>query len=199
MGFEKIFVRTHNNEEATKILFNAIVSDSTAASVFILGDITAMSSFDSNWVTIDSFLTCLKTRRISAYAAAGNHDYLLTSSKGEINLSKRFPDFKRNGYTVRVNSLSIILLNSNFNSLSRSEEKQQQEWYINELHNLDQDTTVRLIAVGCHHSPFSYSSIVGSDKDVREYICSAVLEIQERPAFHQRPCTYFSVLQRYRF
>jgi len=194
MGFEKIFVRTHNNEEATKIIFNAIVGDSTVASIFMLGDITAMSSFDHNWATIDSFLTDLKARRISAHAAAGNHDYLLTSSKGEANLSKRFPDFKRTGYTVQVNSLSIILLNSNFKRLSHSEKKQQLEWYINELHTLDQDTTVKLIAVGCHHSPFSNSSIVGSDKDVRDTFIQPFLKSKKSRLFisgHAHTFQYF--------
>ncbi len=121
MAFEKLFVRTHNNEEATKILLNAIVSDSTVSSIFMLGDITAMSSFDNNWATIDSFLTCLKGRGILAYAAVGNHDYLLFSNSGEANLSKRFSGFKRTGYTVRISSLAMIILNSNFKKLSHSE------------------------------------------------------------------------------
>jgi predicted phosphodiesterase len=168
MGFEKIFVRTHNNEEATKILFNTIINDSSVSSVFMLGDITAMSSFDNNWVTVDSFLTCLKTKNISAHATAGNHDYLLTSSSGEANLSKRFPDFKRTGYTVRIDSAAIILLNSNFKKLNNSEELRQQDWYVNELHSLERDSTIKLIVVGCHHSPYSNSSIVGYDEKVRD-------------------------------
>jgi hypothetical protein len=45
---------------------------------------------------------------------------------------------------------------------------QQQEWYLNELHALDQDTTIKLVAVGCHHPPFSNSSIVGHSQRVRD-------------------------------
>ncbi len=102
MWFEKIFVKTHRNEEATKILFNAIVSDATVSSVFFLGDVTAMGSFDHNWTTIDSFLTHLKVKHIPAYATPGNHDYLLFPSTGEDNFRKRFPSFNRIGYTVRT-------------------------------------------------------------------------------------------------
>jgi predicted phosphodiesterase len=168
MWFERIFVQTHRNEEATKILLNTIVSDSTVSSVFLLGDVTAMSSFDHHWTTIDSFLTYLKGRQVSSYAAAGNHDYLLSPSTGEVNLRKRFSTFRRTGYTVRISSLAIVLLNSNLGELDHSEEVQQQEWYINELHTLEQDSTIKLVAVGCHHSPFSNSTIVGHSQQVRD-------------------------------
>jgi len=168
MWFEKIFVRTHRNEEATKILLNAIINDSTVSSVFFLGDVTAMSSIDHNWTTIDSFLTYLKVRQISAYAAIGNHDYLLSPNIGETNLRKRFPDFRRTGYTVRNGFLAVVLLNSNFDELTHSEEVQQQNWYLNELQVLEQDSTIKLVAVGCHHSPFSNSTIVGHSQQVRD-------------------------------
>jgi predicted phosphodiesterase len=168
MWFEKIFVRTHRNEEATKILFNTIIKDSSVSSVFLLGDLTAMSSIENNWTTIDSFLTRLKENRISAYATAGNHDYLLSPRAGEINLKKRFPDFRKTGYTVRISSLAIVLLNSDFTGLNHSEEVQQQEWYFKELQALEQDSTIQLVVVGCHHSPFSNSAIVGHSQLVRE-------------------------------
>jgi predicted phosphodiesterase len=167
MRFEKTFMRTHRNEEATKILLNTILSDSTVSSVFLLGDVTAMGSFEYNWRTIDSFLICLKVRQISAYVAAGNHDYLLSPIAGESNLKKRFPDFKRTGYSIRNGPLALVLLNSNFSELNHSEEMQQQEWYLNELHALDQDSTIKMVAVGCHHPPFSNSAIVGHDQQVR--------------------------------
>jgi predicted phosphodiesterase len=168
MRFEKIFMRTHRNKKATKILLNAIASDYTVSSVFLFGDVTAIGSFDYNWTTIDSFLTCLKVRQISAYVAAGNHDYLLYPSVGEANLRKRFPSFRRTGYTVRINPLAIVLLNSNFGELNHSEKAQQQKWYLNELHALEQDSTIMLVVVGCHHPPFSNSTVVGHSQQVRE-------------------------------
>jgi len=168
MRFEKIIMRTHRNEEATKILLNTILSDSTVSSVFLFGDITAMGSIEYNWTSIDSFLTHLKIRRIPAYVAAGNHDYLLSPSAGEGNLKKRFPDFKRTGYSIRNGPLALVLLNSNFGELNQSEEIQQQEWYLKELHALEQDSTIKMVAVGCHHPPFSNSTIVGHDQQVRD-------------------------------
>ncbi len=168
MWFEKIFVKTHRNKEATKILLNTIASDSTVSLVFFLGDVTSMSSFNHNWVTIDSFLMRLKVTHVLSYATAGNHDYLLSSNEGETNLRKRFPNFRRTGYTVQDGSFAIILLNSNFGELSPSEKMQQQKWYLNELLTLEQDSTIKIVTVGCHHSPFSNSTIVGHSQQVRD-------------------------------
>jgi hypothetical protein len=168
MWFEKLFVKTHRNEEATKILLRTIVADSAISSVFLFGDVTAMSSFDFYWTTIDSFLARLKINNVSVHATAGNHDYLLTSRSGETNFIKRFPDFKITGYTVRKDNFALVFLNSNFGELTPLEETQQQKWYLNELQSLEQDSTIKLVAVGCHHSPFSNSSIVGHSQRVRD-------------------------------
>jgi hypothetical protein len=179
MWFEKIFVRTHRNEEATNILLHSLASDSTVLSVFLLGDITAMSSLDHHWTTIDTFLACLTARQIPAYAAAGNHDYLLSPKAGETNLRKRFPSFKRTGYTVRIKPLAVVLLNSNFDELDHSEEIQQQEWYLHELQALEQDSTIKMVIVGCHHPPFSNSTIVDHSQQVREELVPLFMEFHK--------------------
>jgi len=142
----------------------------------MLGDLTAMGSFDNNWTIIDTFLANVKAKNISAHAAIGNHDYLVFSNSGETNLKKRFPDYNRTGYSVRVNSLAIVLLNSNFKRLNRYEEEQQEKWYNDELQALDRDSTVKMTVVACHHSPFSNSAIVGYDKNVRKTFLPSFLK-----------------------
>jgi hypothetical protein len=168
MWFERLLVKTHNNEKAAEILLNSISRDTSISTVFFLGDVASMGSVNSNWMKMDTFLTILKTKHVSTYATAGNHEYLLSSFDGESNFKKRFPDFVRTGYTIRIGPFAMVLLNSNFGELNYSEEQQQQEWYINELHALDQDSTVKIVAVGCHHPPYSNSSIVGYSQRVRD-------------------------------
>jgi predicted MPP superfamily phosphohydrolase len=194
MWFEKIFVKTHRNEEATKILLTAITRDSTVSSVFILGDVTAMSSLDFHWTMVDSFLNRLKLRHIPVYAVAGNHDYLLSSSGGEKNLMKRFPAFRRTGYTIRESSFAVVLLNSNFGELDESETQRQQEWYLRELQALEQDSTIKLVAVGCHHPPYSNSSIVGHSQRVRDLFVPPFLNSKKCRLFlsgHAHTFQYF--------
>jgi predicted phosphodiesterase len=181
--FEKIFVKTHRNEEATKILFSTIAKDTSISAVFFLGDVTAMSSFNSNWEIVDTLLEQLKLKNISAYATAGNHDYLFSSAKGEANLKKRFPNFCRTGFTIRLGTFAFILLNSNYSVLNDSEEVKQEEWYQREFHFLDQDTTIKIIAVGCHHSPFSNSSIVGHSQIVQDKFIPPFLDSKKSKFF----------------
>jgi hypothetical protein len=183
MWFEKLFVKTHHNAEATEILFNSIAKDTSVSSVFFLGDVTAMSSIDGNWEKIDSFLLQTRKNHASNYAAAGNHDYLLSSKNGENNLKKRFPEFIRTGYTVRQGTTAFILLNSNFSVLSDSEKTQQQKWYIEELQSLDNDSTIKIVVIGCHHSPFSNSSIVGHSQQVREIFVPPFLSSKKTGLF----------------
>lgn len=167
MWFEKLFVKTHRNEEATDILLNDIVSRPEISAVLILGDVTAMSSFENNWIKIDTFLANLNKKNIPAYAVMGNHDCLLSTSQGEQNFSKRFPAFVKTGYTVRIKQCAVVMLNSNFSEMSQKEIKYQDEWYQKELDELEKDSTVQLIIVGCHHSPYCNSNIVGPSKKVR--------------------------------
>lgn len=61
-----------------------------------------------------------------------------------------------------------MLLNSNFRELNYSEKALQKEWYIHELNMLEQDSTIKIVAVGCHHSPYSNSAIVGYSQKVRD-------------------------------
>jgi predicted MPP superfamily phosphohydrolase len=167
MWFEQLFVKTHRNEEATTILLHDLARDSTLSAVFFMGDITAMGSIDHNWTSVDTFLLQLSRNHIPAYAVSGNHDYLLFPGAGLSNLKKRFPSFIQTGYTVQLDNFAVILLNSNFDKLTNSEEKFQQAWYLKELCRLEEDTTIQFIVVGCHHSPFSNSSIVGYSQQVR--------------------------------
>lgn len=61
-----------------------------------------------------------------------------------------------------------MLLNSNFRELNYSEKALQTEWYTHELNLLEKDSTIKMVAVGCHHSPYSNSTIVRYSQKVRD-------------------------------
>ncbi len=63
------------------------------------------------------------------YGLLGNHDVMMRDSRGERNFNKRFPDHKRTGYLEIIDSMAIVLLNTNFSKLSVNEIDQQQKWY----------------------------------------------------------------------
>jgi hypothetical protein len=67
-----------------------------------------------------------------------------------------------------VDSVAVILLNSNFRSLSNTEDTAQINWYKRTLTSLDADSSIRFIISGCHHSPYTNSRIVSSSLSVRQ-------------------------------
>jgi len=168
MWIETIFLRKDNNEEATKKIFGSICEDNNVQSVFHLGDVVAMSSDDDDWEMMDLQLSKLQQKNIPIFLTPGNHEYMLNSEKGKDNFVKRFPDLAKKTWQLKIiNKVAVLLLNSNFSQLSESEVKEQQSWYENQLIDLQKDSTVKMIIVACHHSPYTNSKIVGPSDDVK--------------------------------
>jgi len=164
---EKVFSKTHHNCEATDILFR-MIENKNEGNVFMLGDLVGKGSKNSDWKRVDAFLTELHSEGSNVYAVPGNHEFLMKATVGVNNYQKRFPGFPLTGYTVRADSLAIVMLNSNFSQLSVLDREHQQAWYVAQMDSLDEDNSIKVIIVCTHYSPFSNSKIVGSSIKVQE-------------------------------
>jgi UDP-2,3-diacylglucosamine pyrophosphatase LpxH len=167
MGIEKLWLKSHQNEQATAFLFNQIKNEHPTA-LFILGDVVNLSCKNNRWQKIDTYLVACRNMGIKIYGALGNHEVLGNATKGEQNFQLRFPENNKTGYVEIIDSIAVMLLNSNHKNLSATEMELQNRWYKNKLTQLDADSTIKFIIVGCHHSPYSNSKIVGSSKWVQE-------------------------------
>ena len=98
------------------------------------------------------------------------------AKKGEQKFQQRFPDHVRTGYIKIIDSIAVVLLNSNFKKLSKEDIQIQQNWLQSTLKKLDQDPSVLTIITTCHHAPFSNSKIVGSSKPVQTYFVPLFLQ-----------------------
>jgi hypothetical protein len=87
--------------------------------------------------------------------------------KGIRNFKKRFPAYDPAGYVEVVDSVAIVLLNSNFSAMSLTGITNQNNWYQAKLNALDIDPAIKMIIVGCHHSPYTNSTIVTPSQGVR--------------------------------
>jgi hypothetical protein len=182
MTVEKIKLRSNHNIKATSLLLADILQQKPRA-VYMLGDIVALGSLNHKWAAIDRFLGNCKKNDIDVHGLLGNHDVMWSRKKGEINFQKRFPDHLNTGYVSIVDSIAVIMLNSNFKRLSAIEIARQQNWYLTTLARLNNDSAVKTIIVSCHHAPYSNSFIVGSSVPVQHYFL---------PAFIQTPkCSLF--------
>lgn len=159
MWVEKLFLKSNNNLLATKMIFKDVDSLRPKA-FFILGDVVSVGRNKKAWKNIDTYLAKLVKDSIPVYATLGNHEVMFNAKKGITNFRKRFPAYDPSGYTEIVDSVAVILLNSNFSKMQVAEIAQQNKWYTDKISALDADPAIKLIIVGCHHSPYTNSSIV---------------------------------------
>lgn len=172
---ETIRLSRNNNELARSRIFDSILRF-RPNSVFHLGDLVSLGFYDPSWEAIDAFLDQLNPLGIEFHPVLGNHEQMLFTREGESNFQKRFPHASRTGYLRRAGPLAVILLNSNFGSLTDDERAKQLSWYRQTLERLDKDRTVVLVAVACHYSPYTNSTIVSPSEGVQEVFVPPFLE-----------------------
>jgi hypothetical protein len=168
LPFERLWLHSDDNEKATEKLFVSIAGDSSCRAVFHLGDLTAEGDFASAWEKFDDLSKPVRVSHIPLYPEFGNHEYFPTAGPGKDNFLLRFPSLATSWYMKRVGSVGVILLNSNFSKLSKTEVRSQYEWYLDMLDSLGHDPFIKAIVVGCHHPPFTNSSVTKPSVQVEE-------------------------------
>lgn len=182
MLVEKIFLKPTHNTQATSLLFAQIVK-TNPSNLYMLGDVVSLGYRDKRWKKVDMFLDNCRKENTRVYGLLGNHDVMGREKKGEKNFLKRFPDHVHTGYVSVTDSVAIILLNSNFNTLSSSDKTKQNDWYQSELNRLDTTDSVKAIIVTCHHAPYSNSTIVGSSSSVQQNFVPAFINSKKARLF----------------
>jgi hypothetical protein len=195
LAIEKILLHPYKNTEGRDSLFRDIEKHSPA-NIFLLGDLGSKGSSAKKWEAVDAFLDVLKRENSRIYAIPGNHEYLPSAKKGKRNYLKRFPLESLYGYCVTVDSVAIVMLNSNFNKLSEAGNGKQIKFYLNLMDSLDKCPTVLTIVVCAHHAPFSNSKIVGSSEVVQKAFVSRFMDSPKASLFitgHSHNLEYFNI------
>lgn len=191
---EKIIFKTYRNEEARDSLFADLIVQHPE-NLFLLGDLVSRGSVEKTWLPLDNFLNLLKKSNTTTYAIPGNHEYMGRSSIGIQMFTNRFPEKWLYGYFVDIDSIAIVMINSNFTKVSEIELSRQLIWYKSEMDSLDRDPAVKIIIVCTHHAPFSNSMIVRSSKPVEDLIVPAFEKSKKSKLFisgHSHNLEYFS-------
>lgn len=164
---ETLALQEDRNRESTARLFRDIESRQPV-SLFILGDVVNLGFDQGEWRIIGSMIDRLRANNISVHALLGNHDVMINSAGGEEIFQRWFPMHRRTGYVRIVDSLAVVMLNSNFGTLEEVALDSQQRWYEQTLADLARDPAILGIIVTCHHSPFSNSKLVGSSLQAQD-------------------------------
>jgi hypothetical protein len=192
---ETIALPRNNNELARAKIFDSIFGF-RPHSVFHLGDLVSLGFYDPSWEAIDAFSDQLKPIGIAFHPILGNHELMLFSRSGESNFQKRFPNASGTGYLCRVGPLGVLLLNSNISVLTAEERAKQLWWYQETLRELDKDSTVGIVVVACHHSPYTNSTIVSPSGDVQENFVPPFLQSAKTRIFlsgHAHAAEHFRI------
>ena len=167
MWIEKVFSKEKGNEASTDSLF-ADIFRQHPKNLFMLGDHISKGSKEKSWTRVDTFLKHLNKTKTNVYAIPGNHEYMGNSSRGMKQFKKRFPEQWLFGYCVNVDSIAIVLLNSNFKELNEHELLRQLTWYKSAMDSLDSDPATKIMIVCTHHPSETYSSVVKPSQQVEE-------------------------------
>lgn len=190
MLVETILLKPFKNRKATELLFSDVLMRQPAA-FFLLGDVVNLGYSNRQWRPIDRYLQNLREGHIPVHAILGNHEVMGRPLIGQRKFQERFPDHDPAGYKVQYGSTAVVLLNSNFKALSRSEEEQQVSWFQQTLDELDSDGSVQAVIVGCHHSPFTNSRIVRPSKQVEQMFVPPYLSSRKALLFLSGHCHAF--------
>lgn len=182
MWIETLWLKPTNNRAATRSIFDNLALRNPAA-VFLLGDVVNLGSSNRQWKPIDKYLDTLRSKDIKVMATMGNHEVMGRPKQGQRKFQKRFPDHVKTGFATVVDSVAVVLLNSNFGTLSEQEEQEQLDWYKGVLDGFDSDPSIKFIVSGCHHSPYTNSKIVGSSMAVRQRFVPLYLKSKKSKLF----------------
>ena len=194
MFVETLILDAYRNEEARDSLFADVIRQNPRT-MFMTGDLISTGSSEKAWAPTDRFLNTLNKINAKTYAIPGNHEYMVKSSWGIQKFKNRFPVNWLFGYTVTVDSIAVIMLNSNFNELSIKELGQQLSWYKSALDSLDANPAILAIFVCTHHSPYSNSKVEGCSQPVIDLIVPAFEKSKKSKLFisgHSHNLEYFS-------
>lgn len=174
MWVEKLLLKSDRNQKATEMIFKDVEAQHPAG-LFILGDVVSLGYRTKKWARIDSYLKQCTTDCIPVYATLGNHEVMFNASRGTKNFQVRFPMYNPAGYLEVIDSVAVVLLNSNFAKMNAAQILAQDDWYTTAIKKLDADAAVKFIIVGCHHSPYTNSKVVKPSMEVRQNFLPAFI------------------------
>jgi predicted MPP superfamily phosphohydrolase len=194
MWVETLWLKANKNRTATKMVFDDILHGAPS-SLFLLGDVVNLGYSNKQWKPIDGYLQNLRSKDVKVDAILGNHEVMGRAVKGQQKFQQRFPNHVRTGYVEITDSVAVVLLNSNFTSLSATENENQLAWYKKTLAELDADSSIQFIITTCHHSPFTNSKIVGPCLSVQQKFVPPFLQSKKSKLFLSGHCHGFEHYQ----
>jgi len=163
--FERLRMTIVNN--VRQVIIDKIAEQNPSL-LFNTGDLVLKGSKESLWDDFDKMNQVFKDKKIPYYPVLGNHEYK-GGKKGEEDYFEHFPSLNnQHWYTITYSNSAFIMLDSNFDKLTKEENAKQIIWLEETLTKYQNDSAIAFIFVFFHHPPFTNSRYAKPDKDVQE-------------------------------
>jgi len=172
-----------SNDKGRKQLIDEIAARDPAF-VINLGDLTTRGSSKKHWQNFDALHKTVLEKKIPYLPILGNHEYYGNKKCALHNYFERFPHLeKRHWYSFTWKNIALIMLDSNFSSLSEKQVNEQKQWYLGELERYEHDQTISYVIVCCHEAPFTNSRVVAPNKKSKRYFAEPFLKFKKASLF----------------
>jgi hypothetical protein len=176
------FWRERNDRER-KLIIDEITKREPAF-VIHLGDLTTRGSSEKRWQEFDDMHRELCKKKIPYFPILGNHEFYGNNERALKNYFGRFPHLvEKRWYSFTWKNVGLILVDSNFSSLTKEQIEGQSQWYLRELEKFENDPKIDFIIVCCHEPPFTNSRVVGPNKEVKVNFADPFLPFQKTRLF----------------
>jgi len=176
------FWRERNDRER-KLIIDEITRREPAF-VIHLGDLTTRGGSERHWQEFDEVHKEFREKKIPYFPTLGNHELYGNDEKALQNYFVRFPYLdKKRWHSFTWKNVGLILVDSNFSTLTEEQIEEQFQWYLEELEKFEKNTEIDFIIVCCHEPPFTNSRVVRPNEKVRVYFAGPFLRFQKARLF----------------
>ncbi len=159
------FWRERNQRE--RELIAARIGKQAPAFVLHLGDLTTRGSSGKHWQEFDNLYQSARGKRIPYFPVLGNHEFYGSDKKALQYYFERFPHLeKRRWYSFTWKNVALVMMDSNFSTLTDEENESQVKWYRAEIERFEKDPSIDHVIACSHEPPFTNSRVVGPNKRV---------------------------------
>ena len=167
-SWQECIIGREVNDAATETLIQA-VADAKPAFTVVVGDFVFHGADEEHWRFFDVIAAPLRDAEVPILPVVGNHEYWGSNDSALENLRARFSRLATDTwYSDRYGALGLVVVDSNYDELDEATWQRQAAWYSEVMKGFEEDPEVKGILVFVHAPPYTNSTIVSGDDDVKE-------------------------------
>jgi len=151
--------------------------DERPHAAILLGDMVFWGSSVEDWQYFDQVTKPIHDLGIPVLPVLGNHEYYGSNTAAFSELKSRFSALDTSSWYVNVlDSIAFVMLNTNIEELTDQELRQQRNWFVKTMKELDADSAVVATVVCGHHPVYTNSVVVSGDVTLKKHFVPTFLK-----------------------